>query len=252
MNALEKHYFQRCKEKYTSLGFKRLRRTYIRINGEYIQYFYLKKAWNAPRYTVEFETWPMYIKMFDFEKDFNCANFDVGDFYETKNPLYWPFMYDPTSDSDMIATAEILLQFIDKYIIPYFDICTDSHSAYAATIQLFDERHRTCSRFCANEGRDELKYYDMRVHNMALKARDYAFAKEYLIRIIQNNESALLDDYRTQEAIAEILARLEWMKEILHNVNLENDLYFDRYFSENISEMHEYIRKKYPQIAKKA
>lgn len=174
MDYLTKIYKERCKAEFGSLGFKPYRNYFYRVINDMFQSFHLHKSviWFGG-VAIEFIATPLCAGR-SIKKDL-CGSTHLKMF---EGDYSW-FPCDKNSVSDVNYHIEIIMEYMKKYLIPYFHECENSKGAYYATYDFQNKNYR--------QGVFHADYY---LFCMALKAELYDRALEHLIARKKHIENA--------------------------------------------------------------
>lgn len=174
MDYLTKIYKERCKAEFCSLGFKPYRNNFYRVINDMFQSFCLHKSvvWFGGC-AIEFVAVPLCAGR-SIKKDL-CGSSHIKMF---EGDHSW-FPCDKNSVSDVNYHIEIMVGYMKKYLIPYFQACENSKDAYYATYDFQNKNYR-----------GGVFYADYYLFCMALKAKLYDRAIEHLIARKKHIENA--------------------------------------------------------------
>ena len=260
MKTTTKYFNQVCKDKYVPLGFIKKKSVFARIRGDIIQSFSLKRYRNAPLCTVEFgifplcDSPPLYLDAGQYELD----NFRIDGYGRA-------WMFDPKSEESRLRCVESISDMIDRYLLPFFDACSDSRTAMQEMIRLeevFENNRQEWlkmigttdeSLYTWQEGSlsDEHKYY------MALKNKDWSYVEQYLNLMVEDYKMAFKEfddpDYPEQPdiVIKNYQDGLAEFSELLDRFNAGDYDYFDELVKFNEIETKKFLALHYPKLLKK-
>lgn len=177
---ITKVYFQECKKRYASLGFRRIRQMYARIVNDVMQTFAFKRYSSGRECTVEFGLFPLCQVL-------ECPDIGIYDLRHFEVPTYFKdWSYDRNSEESMNACVQNICSYIDRYLIPLFTEANCSEKALPALIGLDTHFHNVRKLSFQQSGEVDQARLDWRyaslLHEekffMALKCGQYDFARE--------------------------------------------------------------------------
>ena len=173
-------YARECKERYTPLGFRRIRQTYARIVNDVLQTFTFMRCRTGHHCRVEFGVFPLcqaleYADLGLYRLD----DFEVSTYLED-------WYYDNHSEDSMNACVQQICSYIDHYLLPFFDKANCSKNALPALIALDEHIHYVRQTHLQQRGIKDRAKLDWRYASllkyekffMALKCGQYDYARE--------------------------------------------------------------------------
>ena len=253
MKSLSSQFNEDCAKKYQSLGFRRSKKTFIRIRGETIQTFSLQYSRIGRAYSVHFGLYPLCLPQ--------PVYFDEGEYelYRALDPCdnftAWEhsgWEVKSKSDTDMLECIESIIKAIDLYLIPFFDRCIDCKTSLTDLLALektFDYNRRKYLQLkgitdCAKPWQyrsmlDSKKLY------MALKTSNWSYARQYFTNWIDcyKGGSKQFDKSRSTEH-----TRLTELLECLQKLEGKDYGYFHTIVKCNEIEMRKFLTTQYPKL----
>lgn len=199
MNYLAKVYKQNCKKEFSALKFKSYRNNFYRVINDVFQSFELHQSVSGRGCTVHFVVTPLCVG-----NTINKAYCGPDHIKMFENDYSW-FQYDKNDEHNMDNCVYEMVEYIKKYVIPYFHAADNSRDAYFATCE-FQRKHYREGIFLAD-------YY---LFCMALKSGLYDQALEHLIAKRNHIEVA----YRTNKEYLGNQLQTEYEEEMIKKINL--------------------------------
>lgn len=259
MKSIISAFNQICSQKYKPLGFVKIGQGFVCMGREVFHTFALKQGSLKRKVTVEFGVVPL------------CANIWHpmslhGGAYELHqfNPdLYMNFGWycDLDSEDNIINCAMEISEAIDSYVLPLFEKCKDCKTALTVLPdleELFDQNRKEVLRRigevdCAMPWQ-ESSLYDGYKYYMALKAKNWDYARRYLVFLIHHYEEKLrefnLPDAPKQPPWVKprFEAQLNELCERLDRLSYSDFAFFNDMVNRNESQTLEFIKSKYPKL----
>lgn len=258
MKTISRCFNHVCTQKYQPLGFARNKTTFIRIKGDVLQAFSLKRSLHVPTCSVEFGIFPLCLPQpICLDAGGYVLDELIIDRYEGASG--WTF--DPNSDESMMNCIESISNAIDLYLLPFFDACSDCKSALPELIKLEELFDYTRQKRLQLNGEADLgipwqerSMYDSRKYYMALKSRNLSYAYHYLnhhidfyktrLKSFDNSNLPKQPEIVRERFLAKLVAYSEQL-ELLCSGDLD---YFDDLLNSNESQMLKFLSTKYPKI----
>lgn len=258
MISVSQVFAKKCTEKYRALGFSRNKSVFVRMKGDVIHSFTIKKFCSAPCCTVEFGVFPLCNSAKIY---LDAGGYDLSEL--TVEGQEWSFI--PQSQDSIEQCIESVLQAMDQFMIPFFDKCQDCKTSLA-NLQLL-EQEIEMNRLAILKARGvadraipfaERIMFDRRKFDMALKAQDMAYARYYLEFNLQH-ESECLKRFRTEDpptqpecVITGITESVAHYENQLKRLEAGDFLYFDKLVTSNEARNREWLSEMYPRIFREA
>lgn len=258
MKSVSRIFTDICNHKYAQLGFIQKRTTFIRIKGDIVQSFSLKKSCYVPSCTIEFGVCPLCHHLPIY---FDGGPFDLEHFVVRAHPLETVWMYDPKDETSIYACLEDMIASFDACVIPLFEQSIDCSTTLRALALLEERRNEVRERERLIFGQDipvgelDRKLFDSRYYYLSLKAKDVSFAKRFLQHWISLTEQdiAMCDvpPYNKMDGRKErTIESLRHYTEQLSQLENENWSYFEKRLANNESAMLTELSKNYPKLFK--
>lgn len=245
MGYLTKRYFQRCKEEFTQMGFKRKKNSFVRVTNDVIQIFTLEISRGGYSCTISFESTPFCCGA---PKGLGiCGTFRIGWFDELRNTDgHWK--YDPNDENNVNECVESMILSIKKYIITFFDRTTTPAAIFYESFflepslskkdrqKLFETNDY--NKFCKiNIFTDPLRYC------IALKIKNYDFARWYLDKMLLLTERAYEEtkDFVSEENRKKRESSIEALKKDIKMLELKEYDYFNEIVVSKEKEAKEFV-----------
>ncbi len=135
MNKLTKLYKQKCINEFRKLGFKSYRNNFYRVVNDVFQSFGLHNSVSGNSCTVEFGVFPLCCGSIITKNHTGANHLKVFE-----NNYSW-FKYDKNSIESIEQTVNSIIEYINKYLIPYFEKCNNSRNAYFEICN-FQKKHQ--------------------------------------------------------------------------------------------------------------
>lgn len=249
------------REKYESVGFLMSKSTFLRVRGDMVQSFSFKPSqMKEPICSVEFGVFPLCLPQPVF---FEAGGYMLDWFLVDQAESFRGWRYDAQSDYSIRSCIKSVSDTIDLYLLPFFDSICDCEEALRELYhleELFDNNRKRVVYL--QGGADfakpwqERSLFDSRKYYMALKVANWDYAKTYLIQKVKyyQSESKRFDSQKSPRqpdiVIKKHSLELASCKEQLNMIQTCNYGFFTEQLSANETEMHEFLRVKYPKLSR--
>jgi len=233
-----KTYQAQCCERFGYLGFKKLGNTHWRVVNDVIQTFHLQRGRGGLSWCrIQFGITPL---CFGFSRNFvwhGCApNFNHTVFPDC---TIWQWQYDSKSEESILECIESLIEYIQTFLITYFERGIDCMSAREENLKLF---HSMFEQRCAflRDNPWQRQYtvsdeeYKKRLSGgegecyMALKTGAYAIAAEYFSNLVAARSK--LNEAEQSEKDKEYI---KGWNQLLERALAQDNDFFARYLAAN-------------------
>lgn len=180
MNTIKTHFNKLSQEQFMPLGFEKSGSLFLRKQNDVIHRFSFFKSSYGPLCTIEFDVFPLCMEK-SYPLDGCVHRLEDIAFHDG----YWQF--DPHSAESIDLCAHKLLNSMQKFVIPYFENCTNCATFLTENTNLLLKMEENRLRFLKSQNvSDQADPIEKRfLHNdfryyAALKVHDYHYAREYL------------------------------------------------------------------------
>ena len=175
MNYFIKQYKATCKKEFHKYGFKSYHNNYYRVVNDVFQSFCLQRSVSGMDCTVNFSLVPLCSS-----HEINKLSCNEGGHLKMFEGSYAWFPYDRHSEESMRSCIHSMVDYIHKYLIPYFEKGNSCKNAYAV-ISEFEamSKPQTVELPVAHE----FPLYSHLKFCIALKNGDYILAVNHLEEI---------------------------------------------------------------------
>lgn len=245
-----------CDSKYFTLGFERHKNTYVRIQNGILQTFTLHKSYRSKWYTVCFGIVPLCNPILDLD----IGHYELDKFYDDITIYDYGWAPDSVSiDANRDCAAKIT-HAIDKFLLPLFAECTDAQTTLASLLkveEILDENRKSVLR---QEGSDDCavpwqedSLFDSNKYWLALKCRNYSYAKRYLSHQIKDYEELISEieggtDTQPASVYTNAIAECENSRKLLMKLDNGEYAFFEKIVEEQERQTLSLLRNKYPRL----
>ncbi len=168
-------------EKYTSLGFIKIKKTFARIVNDVLQTFTYIERRNIC--DIQFTVEPL-CKNIDF---IDVGTYMLSEFSPEVSALYDGWLYDKYSVNSQKDCSQKIFDVVDRYLIPFFresDCCASALPQLIKLDELFDNnRLKALALRGSTDGAppwQERSLASIEKYIMALKSHDFEYALKYI------------------------------------------------------------------------
>lgn len=220
MDYFANEYKERCKKEFSIYGFKFYRNNSYRIVNDVFQSFNLHRSILGQTCTIEFAIIPLCI---DYKIDKTTCNAYHIKMFEGS---YAWFEYDKKSHLSVEKCINELINYIKKYLIPFFEKGNNCKMAYRLICD-FEEKNCVDGMLVGSS----IKYC------MAIKNGDYRSALLHLNAMFSDTEKIynnICNDHAIEyEYKLKILKKLQYLKTIINMINDKNIALINEFINEN-------------------
>lgn len=243
-------YIQQCKQNYIPMGFRKKGKTLFCSNKEVICAFTLNVVPSECRCFVEFDVFPLCTVPPIY---LNSGRYSLEGFLTDPHNNY--FTWHNSSES-ISSCVNRITELVDNRLIPIFDKCTNCESALFELLRLEMEfeRNRLAklkqmgTLDCASNWKDR-SLFDAKKYYMALKAKNYTYARQYLEHEISHYKNIItsLKDPKSSQQPKIVKERfvntLNSRLDHLSHLSAEEYSFFEDLLCSNEQRMLDFLRK---------
>lgn len=251
MKSLLRYYSSICVPKYQRLGFSKHNVTLARIYGETLQVFSLKCPRNTSICSVDFGIIPLCMPG---PVVLEVGGYNLDMFVLKQYVKYAGWAYDFRSKESIVSCIQAVSNTIDIYLLPILERCRDCETTLSELIcleELFDCNRKKALALqgildSAVSWQDR-SLFDSRKYYMALKARNFDYARKYLHHQVNFYKGKLelfgnLDSPKQPPAVWEgILSKLEVCTQQLHLIDSGEFNKLENFLNSNETQMRSFL-----------
>lgn len=220
MDYFLKCYKERCKKEFSCYGFKSYRNNHYRVVNDVFQSFNLHRSIYGRSATVEFVIKPLSV-FSDINKT-SCGSCSLKEF----EGIYSWFVYDRYSEESINQCIEEMINYMHKYLIPFFENGCDCKKAYKAVCDF--EKMANVS--------DGVLHLTDKIF-MTLKTKEYHLTKFWIQQQISHHLYAYkkneVHGVMTPELKRRINTDVEKLTELYERVDANDEKYLDNLIRSN-------------------
>ena len=223
MNLFVKTYKEYCKRQFGPLGFKNKDLTYWRIINDVVQSFYIWHDRPGNMCFLNFGVTPL-------ATGEGAGGTFPATAFPQMNKYWWDF--DKSSEKSVQICVNEIVEFLQQYVVPYFDRGFDSRTAFEENQKMYRTLYdRKVKNGYADKKHSEI-YGGFAEYCMALNLRNWEFAKQYLKDMLANYREGLMSEEAKDIQYAKIMSdRIEQHSDWLAHIE-QHDEEFVRQFIE--------------------
>ena len=269
MKSIRKKFSVICKTRYAPYKFCQIGKTFARIYNDTLQTFSLKEYEHQNAMTVEFSVIPLCMQLPVFPNGLEFYVLNMGsyelDHFDVDNciDLGWRRADSNLNENDDNYVLRIV-KAVDRYLIPFFERCTNCEKALFEVIELekLFERNRIKAlsimglNDCAKPFAERV-LFDSKKYYMAIKAKNFEYARRYLIyqmnyyktelQTLEKGNITKQADIVRQKYTDKII----WIEEQFAQLENGNIVYFDDLIKDNEAIMHKFLAENFPHLQEK-
>lgn len=225
MDLFLKTYVEVCKKEFTKYGFKKMGKNFFRVENDVIQNFNLHRSRYGRSCTVEFGIIPLCYKI---EKTVIKNGLGPYNLRMFEDSMEW-WDYDRDSSESIVSCVNELVDYIKKYLIPFFERGNDCFDAYREICILEKSVSKPFKNAISMD--DYLKYC------MTLKIADYNAALAHLKAIeeqwVDAYNSMNEGGYMTKEYAKNTEEQLKKYRKEIEAISNRDMEYISNFIAEN-------------------
>lgn len=189
MNKISRYFSRVCTDKYRPYGFFKRKSTFVRLKGDVLHTFTLKRFQNVPLCSVDFGIFPLCLPQPIF---LEAGGYDLSHLIKEQTEDFWGvtfhgWKFDNAVDDSIKNCVESISKAIDLYLLPLFEKCQDCKASLSELISLEEvlDNNRKIRLSLIGEKDlaipwQERSLFDPRKYYMAMKTKNFSYMYQYL------------------------------------------------------------------------